>query len=178
MIFGKERYHKFSILLHWVVALIVLTLIALGMYMHDLPKGHPDRAFFFNLHKSLGLTAGILMLVRLWWRHKNPPPALPSSIPRWQGFMSRLSHGLLYICLISMPVVGFSASQFTKYGVTYFGLFKIPPMGPNDPVVRDFLQSIHHDLAFVLMVLVGIHVLAAMFHWLVLRDDVIKRMLP
>jgi cytochrome b561 len=99
-------------------------------------------------------------------------------MPKWQVFMSKLSHGLLYVCLIGMPVVGFAASQFTKYGVTYFGLFKIPPMGPINPELRDFLQSIHHDLSYFFMGLIAIHVLAAMYHWFVLRDGVVRRMLP
>ena len=178
MIFGQERYNKFSMLLHWMVAILVLILICLGMYMGDIPKGDPDRAFFFNLHKSIGVTTGLLMFIRLWWRHKNPPPALPSSMPRWQVFMSKLSHGLLYVCLIGMPIVGFAASQFTKYGVTYFGLFKIPPMGSNDSEIRDCLQSIHHDLSYLLMGLIVLHILAAMYHWFVLRDGVVRRMLP
>ena len=80
MIFGQDRYNKFSMLLHWMVAILVLVLICLGMFMHDIPKGDPDRAFFFNLHKSIGVTAGLIMFIRLWWRHKNPPPPLPSSL--------------------------------------------------------------------------------------------------
>ena len=178
MISGQDRYNKFSMLLHWTVAILVLVLICLGMFMHDIPKGDPDRAFFFNLHKSIGVTAGLIMFIRLWWRYKNPPPPLPSSLPRWQVFMSKLSHGLLYVCLIGMPIIGFSASQFTKYGVTYFGLFKIPPMGSNNPELRDFLQSIHHDLSYFLMGLIVVHVLAAMYHRFVLRDGVVRRMLP
>ena len=118
------------------------------------------------------------MLIRLWWRRKNLPPALPNSIPGWQRRLSKLSHGLLYGALIVMPVIGFAASQFTKYGVTYFGLFKISPMGSNNPEIRDWLQSIHHDLSYVIMGLIAIHILAAMYHWIVLRDGIIRRMLP
>ncbi len=178
MIFGQDKYTKIAIFLHWVVGLLVLSLIALGIYMHDIPKGDPDRAFFFNLHKSIGVTVGLLMLIRLWWRRKNLPPALPNTIPGWQRRLSKLSHGLLYGVLIVMPVIGFAALQFTKYGVTYFGLFKISPMGSNNPEIRDWLQSIHHDLSYVIMGLIAIHILAAMYHWIVLRDGIIRRMLP
>ncbi|MCH1423476.1 MAG: cytochrome b/b6 domain-containing protein, partial [Burkholderiales bacterium] len=77
-----------------------------------------------------------------------------------------------------MPIIGFSASKFTKYGVTYLGLFKIHPMGSNNPELRDFLQSIHHDLSYFLMGLIVVHVLPAMYHRFVLRDGVVRRMLP
>ena len=123
MKFSDDRYSRFAVWLHWIIAVLVIVMIAMGIYMSDIPKGTPDRAFFFNLHKSIGLTTGLLVLVRVWWRHKNPPPSLPSDIPAWQVIVSRVSHAALYGCLVVMPAVGFAASQFTKYGVTYFGLF-------------------------------------------------------
>lgn len=172
------RYTGFAIALHWVVVILVLTLIGLGLYMTDIPRGTPERSFFYNLHKSIGLTTGIIVLIRLWWRAKNPPPPLPGSMPRWKVSASKLSHAMLYMCLVLMPVAGFSASQFTKYGVTYFGLFKIPPMGSENKVIYDLLQGVHETTSMVLIALIVIHVLAALKHLLVDRDRVFQRMLP
>ena len=173
-----QRYSAPAIALHWIVAILVLAMIGLGLYMTDIPRGTPERAFFFNLHKSIGVTTAILVLIRLWWRFRNPPPLLPSSVPAWQVQASKLSHALLYLCLILMPLSGFSASQFTKYGVTYFGLFKIPPMGWENKVIYDFLQGIHGVTAVLLITLVVIHVAAALKHLLFDRDQVFPRMLP
>jgi len=172
------KYSGFAIFLHWLVALLVLTLVAMGIFMSDIPKGDPDRAFFFNLHKSIGLTTGIVVLIRLWWRHKSPAPPLPGSVPAWQVRASKISHGLLYLCLLAMPIIGFAASQYTKYGVTYFGLFKIPPLAAENPATRDLLQEIHHELAYVLILLVVVHVLAALYHHFVKKDGVIQRIMP
>jgi cytochrome b561 len=77
-----------------------------------------------------------------------------------------------------MPLSGFSASQFTKYGITYFGLFKIPPMGWENREIYSFLQGIHGVTATLLVVLVAIHILAALKHLLLNRDGVFQRMLP
>ncbi len=77
-----------------------------------------------------------------------------------------------------MPIIGFAASQFTKYGVTYFGLFKIPPLAAENPATRDLLQEIHHELAYVLILLVVVHVLAALYHHFVKKDGVIQRIMP
>ncbi len=172
------RYNNVAIALHWVVAVLVLVMIGLGIYMTDIPRGTPDRSFFYNLHKSIGLTTGIIVLSRLWWRKKHPPPPLPASMPVWQVTASNISHALLYTCLIMMPIAGFSASQFTKYGVTYFGLFKIPPMASPQEVIYDLFQGVHENTAYVLMVLVVVHVLAALQHLLVKKDGIFQRMLP
>ena len=123
---GAERYHNFAIFLHWLLAIGVFVMIGLGWYMTDIPKGTPDRAFWFNLHKSIGVTLGVLVLIRLWWRLTHKPPALPASMPAWEVTAAKISHTLLYACLVIMPVVGFLGSNFTKYGVKYFGI----PIGP------------------------------------------------
>lgn len=172
------RYTKVAVALHWIVVVLVLTLIGLGWYMTDIPRGTPERSFFYNLHKSIGLTTAIVVFVRLWWRAKNPPPPLPASVPAWQVQASRISHALLYVCLVMMPIAGFSASQFTKYGVTYFGLFKIPPMGPENKDVYELLQGVHEVTAGVLAVLIVIHVAAALKHLIVDKDGVFNRMWP
>jgi cytochrome b561 len=175
---GVSRYTTTAIVFHWVVAILVLTMIGLGFYMTGVPKGSPDRAFYFNLHKSIGVTTALLVIVRLLWRAKNPPPSLPASMPTWEVRASKISHALLYMCVIVMPLSGFAATQFTKYGVNYFGLFKIPPMGSENKVVYDLLQGIHGLTAILLIALVVIHVLAAFKHLLIDRDKVFQRMLP
>ncbi len=172
-----SRYTTTAITLHWVVAALVFTMIGLGLYMTGIPKGTPERAFFYNLHKSIGLTTAILVLFRLWWRARNPPPPLPTSMPRWEVQAANVSHALLYMCLIVMPLSGFAASQFTKYGVTYFGLFKIPPMGTENKFIYDLLQGVHEVTAAILITLIVIHVLAAFKHLLINRDKVFQRML-
>lgn len=172
------RYTNVAIALHWIIAVLVLTMIGLGLYMTGIPKGTPERAFFYNLHKSIGVTTALIVIIRLWWRAKNSPPPLPASMPAWQITASKLSHTLLYACLLLMPLSGFAASQFTKYGVNYFFVIKIPPMGPENKVVYDFLQGVHEATGWTLIVLVTIHVLAALKHLLRDRDGVFERMLP
>ena len=175
---GNSRYTTGAIVFHWIVAILVLTMIGLAFYMTGIPKGNPDRAFYFNLHKSIGVTTALLVIARLWWRAKNRPPVLPSSMPAWEVQASKISHALLYMCIIVMPLSGFAATQFTKYGVNYFGLFKIPPMGSENKVIYDLLQGIHGVTAIFLIVLVIIHILAAFKHLLIDRDKVFQRMLP
>jgi cytochrome b561 len=171
------RYSNVAIALHWLIAVGVLVMIGLGWTMTDIPKGTPERAYFFNLHKSIGVTVGVLALIRLWWRATHRPPALPGSMASWEVTAAKVNHALLYACIIAMPVIGFLASNFTKFGVKYFGL-QIGPFFPENQALRDGLQQVHGLLSYLLVVLVVVHVLAAFKHLLVDKDGVFQRMLP
>ena len=175
---GVQRYDKVAVALHWLVAIGVFVMIGLGWYMTDIPKGTPDRAFFYNLHKSIGVTLAIVVLVRVVWRWTHEPPPLPQGTPGWVVNASKLSHGLLYALLVLMPVAGFTASNFTKYGVTYFGLFKIGPFFAESKALYELFQGIHHAAADVLVIVIAIHIAAALKHLLIDKDGVFYRMLP
>ncbi len=108
------RYGGVAIGLHWLVAALVLGQLALGWWMLDLPKSPPGlRAGWFNFHKSIGLTIGLLMLARLWWRARHPAPTLPASVPRWQILAAKANHAGLYACLLLMPLSGYLGSVFS-----------------------------------------------------------------
>ena len=169
------RYSGVAISLHWMIAMMVLLLVILGLTMTDIPRGTPERSMYYNFHKSVGLTVGILMLVRLWWRWRCPPPPLPTDMPRWQVVSSKISHGLLYACLFIMPLSGFAATQFTKWGLKYFGLFKIPPMAFVDKSIYKILQEIHQILGWLLMFLITIHILAAIKHSIFDENKIMQR---
>jgi cytochrome b561 len=175
--FEDTRYTNVAIALHWLIALAVLGLIGLGWYMADIPKGTPERTYWFNLHKSIGVTVGVLVLVRLLWRLTHRPPPLPLSMSRWEAAAARLNHAVLYACLLIMPITGFVASNFSKFGVKYFGL-QIGPLFPESQATRDALQEVHELVSYVLVALVVLHVLAALKHLLMDRDKVFQRMLP
>jgi cytochrome b561 len=173
----EERYTTVAIVLHWLIAAAVLFMIGLGWLMDDIPKGTPERTYWFNLHKSVGVTIGLLVLARLAWRYTHRPPPLPDAMQPWEVALARLTHTLLYVLLLAMPLVGFLASNFSKFGVSYFG-WKIGPFFAEDKALRDGLQEAHSLLSWVLFALVVLHILAALKHWLVDRDRVFQRMLP
>jgi cytochrome b561 len=175
---GVQRYDKVAIALHWLVAIGVFVMIGLGWYMTGIPKGVPARTFYYNLHKSIGLTVALVVLIRVVWRWNHQPPPLPPGMPSWMFNASKLSHGLLYALLVLMPAAGFVASNFTKYGVTYFGLFKIGPYFPENKDMWELFQGIHHAASVVLVVVIGIHIAAAFTHLLIKKDGVFYRMLP
>ncbi len=173
-----QRYDGVAIALHWIVAVGVFVMIGLGWYMTDIPKLTPARGFFYNLHKSIGVTLAMIILVRVVWRWNHQPPSLPTGTASWVANASRLSHSLLYALLILMPVAGFTASNFSKYGVTYFGLFKIGPLFAENKALYELFQGIHHAAADVLVIVICIHIAGALRHLLIKRDGVFFRILP
>src|SRR5881396_4073041 len=143
--------------------------------MLDLPKSPPGlRARWFNVHKSIGLTIGLLVLFRLAWRIGHPPPPLPESMPRWQARAARASHFLLYGALIAQPLVGYLGSSFTPYPIKYFGIV-LPYWGWDAPALKELCSAVHFGLACLISVLVAIHIAAALKHLLVNRDGVFQR---
>ena len=172
------RYHPVSIALHWIIALFVFVQLALGWWMIDIPKDPPGvRASWFNLHKSIGLSIALLMLLRLGWRMRHAAPALPAPMPAWQRHAARTSHFLLYACLILQPLWGYLGSSFTRYPIKYFGL-TVPHWGWDSPALKDLFSALHLGTAWVLMAVLAVHVAAALKHLLVDRDGIFQRMWP
>lgn len=166
-----------AIVLHWVVAVLVIGMLALGYFMEGIPRRTPERAFFVNLHKSLGLLTALIVLARIGWRARHPPPPLPASMPRWEAGAARWSHRLLYAGIVVQPVAGYLSSSFNRFGVRFFGL-PLPQWGWDDPQLRQLFLSVHVVVAMTLVVLIVVHVLAALKHLVVSRNQVFQRMLP
>jgi len=173
---NRVTYDRVAITLHWLIAAGVFAQIALGWWMIDIPKSPPGlRAGWFNLHKSIGITLGLLILVRLAWRLTHRPPRLPPSLPAWQRAAAAFNHTLLYVCMVVMPVSGYLGSSFTKYPIKYWG-YTLPRWGWDAPVLKELTSQIHYATVGIFMVLIALHVAAALRHALLGRDGVFERM--
>ncbi len=181
----SERYSAVAIALHWVLALALAAMIALGWNMRD-GEGRPIE-WMFQLHKSLGITILVLTIARLGWRFLNPPPPLPDGMKPLEKTVSHLVHVGFYALMVLMPLSGWvlvSASPFSVSTVLY-GTISWPhlPFLPElavetrramDPV----LGFVHSKFAWVLIGLVALHVAGAMKHEFGAEEGVLKRMVP
>jgi cytochrome b561 len=173
---GPERYPTSAVTLHWVIAILIFVLLGIGWYMVDIPRGTPARGEYFNLHKSLGLIVMLLIALLLLWRSRNRPPPLPDFLPRWEARAAIFSHWLLYLCLVVVPLSGYLESNFTKWGIDFFGLH-LPAWGPDDETLYTIFNRIHVISSNVFAVLIALHMAAAIKHAMV-RDGILSRMLP
>jgi cytochrome b561 len=171
-----DRYDRVAIALHWLIAALVLAQIGFGWFLEGIPRGTPMRGFYVNLHKSTGLTIALFIVLRLGWRLAHPPPLLPSFVPAWERVASRASHVALYVCMLVMPLSGYIASNFSKYGVKLFNVILLPPWGIEDKGIYAVFNTIHVATSFIFVGLIVLHVLAALRHAF-RRDGVFARML-
>ena len=173
-----SRYGRVAMLLHWLIGAALLGQIAFGFLLDEIaPRGTPPRAGVTNLHKSFGLVLGLLIVARIAWRVAHPPPGWPDSMSLPQRRAAEIGHRALYVCMGVMPLSGYVASNFSKYGVRFFGL-ALPPWGPELPAVYAFFNGLHIATAFVFCALIVGHVLATFKHVLLDRDRVFARMWP
>ena len=169
------RYTRTAIALHWLIALVILVQIPFGWYLGEIPTGTPARGWYVNLHKSVGITLGVVILLRVWWRWSHPPPEQPGWLPRWQRVGASASHVALYACMLIMPLTGYVASNFSKWGVKYFNAVQFPPWGVEDQRIYAFFNGAHRVTSYIFIALIVAHLAAALWH-ACRRDGILRRM--
>ncbi len=173
-----DRWAWPSMTLHWLIALLILVLLAMGWVMVDLPRS-PRYFWVYDLHKSIGLTVLLLMLVRLGWRiYAGAPTPVPGT-PFWQHLMAQAVHLAIYFVALAMPISGWlydSASGLRA--LKFFGGFAVPKLVSPDPQIKDFSHGVHEWGAWLLIALILMHAGAALVHHLLQRDRTLWRMLP
>ena len=174
---NTSRYNNLAIALHWVLAVALVYQIALGLWMVGIPKTPPGlRAEWFNWHKSVGMSLGLVIVLRGLWRLKSGAPAFSSALPVWQQRLANINHGVLYGCMVLMPLTGFLGSSFTAYPIKFFGA-PLPRLWEASADLKEIFSTLHSACSYVFMLTIAIHVLAALCH-MVRRDGVAQRMLP
>lgn len=127
-------------------------------------------------HKSVGITILAVAVLRIIWRFRHTPPALPTAMPRWQATASSISHWSLYALLFAVPVTGWLMSSASAYPVSWFNLFQLPDFVAPNPELKDVFEETHEVLAKLLLVIASVHVGAAAKHAVVDKDGVLHRM--
>ncbi|GIL41228.1 cytochrome b [Roseiterribacter gracilis] len=171
------RYGAVAIGLHWLIAAALVALFWIGWEMTDLDLG-PDKLRLYALHKSIGLTVLLAVVVRLLWRATHRPPALPADIARWQHTVSAITHWSLYALLLLIPLSGWLLNGTTGFPISWFGQFGVPNLIGADPSLKDTASFVHETFGKILLALVALHVAGALHHHFVLRDAVLTRMVP
>lgn len=177
----QTRYGTVAMALHWLIAFAIITLLAVGKYMHGLPDSDPNKFTLYQTHKSVGLTVLALTLARIGWRLINAVPPLPASMPAWERWAAHVSHFLFYVLMLAIPLSGWAMASASPLGIPtiWFGLFEVPalPVGVGEDPHEQF-EDLHELLGNLMILLVLVHVGAALKHHFWDRDGVLKRMLP
>lgn len=193
---SATRYTKTAVILHWLIALGIFGMFGLGWFMADLPKDAPKqmaydvfdwgiytwqlaeeaspRTFYFNLHKSIGVTILALIFIRILWRFMHKPPALLASYKASERALATWAHRLLYVLMLAVPLSGMMMALNSKYGIKWFGIDFLA--GTDNKPMREFWVEAHEIIGIVLLLIVIIHIIGALKHTFIDKDETLSRM--
>lgn len=172
----RDRFTVLQRTLHWLMAAMVLTMLFIGVDMVATLK--PRYWTLVSIHKPLGASILVLVLLRLGVRLRLGAPPLPADLPRWQAFGAKASHVALYALLIAQPLVGWSMLSAGGYPIVLYGGLHLPPIMLHSDALYSALRPAHTWLAFALFGVILLHLAAALFHALIRRDGVFWAMAP
>jgi cytochrome b561 len=193
---ASTKYTKTAVILHWLIGFGIIFMFLFGWYMQGLPKEAPKamsfdlfdlgiytwqlseetspRSFYFNLHKSIGITILALIVFRIFWRLTHPAPAFIKTMKAWEKKLANATHHSLYLVMVLIPLSGVGMALYSKYGIKWFGIPLAEGLG-ND-AMREIFKNTHKIIGIVLLVLLGLHILGALKHTFVNKDGILKRM--
>ena len=172
---GAESYTFVAKALHWSSALLVLGLLAVGLWMTGLPFSRL-KLVVYAWHKWIGLTVLALALARIAWRFRVPPPALPVALAPWEKRLAPLGHWLLLALVLAQPVSGWLMNSAGGVTVIWFGVLPLPDRVTRNQNLFAALRTLHAALAFTLIGMIALHVAAVVRHDILRRDGILRRM--
>lgn len=169
---GYDGVAKFF---HWLVVLLIAAQFVIGWIMPDIHKDtRPDGLIAWHLGVGAALIAAVVL--RIVWRLTHRPAS--ATLSPFLSVVSHITHGLLYVTLVAVPLLGWANASSRGWSVKLFGVLPYPALSPVGSPVGHAMGDIHGSLAWVLFALIALHVVAALYHHFVLKDRVLQRMLP
>ena len=179
----SARYTSVAVVLHWLLALGILGLLAIGLAMTQLLLTPMMQFRLYQLHKSVGVTSLLLVILRLIWRLLHRPPPMPDTMPQFEKRAAESTHILLYFLMLGLPLSGWALVSASVFNIPTV-LYGIIPW-PNMPVLSSLsdkapveatLKTLHAYGAWLLLAVLALHLGAVLRHQFILRDDVLRRM--
>ncbi|MDR3505153.1 MAG: cytochrome b/b6 domain-containing protein [Acidocella sp.] len=172
---ATARYDGLTIYLHWATAALVVVQFTLAEFWDFFPK--PERHLMVVGHMSFGLILTAIFALRLFWRTRPGHVRFPAE-PGLMGRAAKGAHHLLYTLLALEIPLGFFTRWTDNHPLSFFGLLIPSPFGDFSKPVGEWVDQIHDITAWSIIVLAGLHALAALYHHYSLKDGVLRRMLP
>ena len=174
----KSGYRLPARLLHWLLAAIVIAMVPVGIIMLIDGLDRSTQNLLFILHKNTGVVILLLMVIRLIYRLMQPPPPLPASVPKWQKQIAGATHVLLYALVFFMAITGYVRVTMGGFPIEGLGAIGLHPLLPRNEAVAEIAKTLHFYGRYALITVLALHIAAAIYHALILRDGVFSRIWP
>jgi cytochrome b561 len=171
----RTQFTALMRILHWTMAAMVLTMLCVGLAM---VTSLADYHVLVSIHRPLGIAILVLVCVRFVTRQLSPLPPFPATMSAAERRVARASELLMYGLMLAQPLVGWGMLSAARYPIVLFGPLHLPPLLPHDAMLYAALRQAHTVLAYLFILTFLAHFGAILFHTLVLRDGIIKRMVP
>lgn len=171
-----EAYGGVAKALHWLIAALLCVQYAIAYFMPHIGRNTPNTGLV-NLHLSFGALIFLIVVARWIWRLTHPVPLMRELAP-WQRRLSWLTHLSIYAVLLIMPLMGWANAGFRGYDVSLFNVVPLPALVAKGSALGRELGDVHVFVAWYFLAVIGLHIVAALYHRFVRRDAVMARMLP
>jgi cytochrome b561 len=171
-----DKYSTTLRAIHWIMAVLIITLLAIGIWMSGLPDSYPGKFDYYALHKSFGIIALIFVTIRLAVRFQSNIPALPIKIRPFDNKLSQITIFLLYAAMIIMPFSGYLMSDLGGYQISFFSI-KLPFIFEKHEALATFFYKTHGIVGNFLIFIITLHLLGTLKHFIFEKINLLKRII-
>ena len=172
---GRGQFMLFSRILHWTMAAMILAMLFIGVAM---VASLADYHLLISIHRPLGITILVLVIIRYVNRRLNPPPPFLADMSSEERFVAHASEMMMYAMMLVLPLIGWGMLSAARYPIVLYGPLYLPPILPHSPMLYAVLRKTHTIVAYLFFATFIAHFSAVLFHTLILRDHLIDRMVP
>lgn len=174
---NANKFGSLTKFLHWSVFALFIVQYFLVYRREYFPKGSDEKLQYILLHKSLGVLLLGVAIFMIIWRHLGQRPAFPQNMSSFQRLLARVIHLALYLTMLAMPLTGIAMSQLGGRSVQFFGV-TLPQFFALNKPLASVAYNVHLWTSYTLYGIVGLHIVGALVHHWVYKDNVLTRMLP
>lgn len=176
LINNKKEFGFLTKITHWSIFLLMATQFFIINKRAEFPKDAPEKLQYILWHKSIGVMLLYLAIFMIVWHFLGQRPLPPNSMSNAHKKFARMGHFALYAVMLLMPISGYLMSTFSGYAVSVFGWYDLPKLVAINKTYASFFFNVHEFTAYAILVLVGGHILAALYHHFGAKNNVLKRM--
>lgn len=169
----RMRYSTGAVILHWLIAVLIISNMALAFYTGELPR--PQRLPPTMIHAEIGMTVLFLSVARIVWRVTHTPPPFAPWLEPWERRVASSVHATFYVLMVAIPLMGWFMASARGRAVSMFGLFTVHPL-PLPASAGSLFDNLHLVLAYLMIGLVTLHIAGALKHQFITRDGELRRM--